>query len=147
MYPLLFIPPDRFWQLPKVRVTADFFVLGVCIPSGFESDGASIPRAMPLYGLLFVLLAHVVSPWFYVLAFICLLALGVFPRFGLSIKAALLHDYELKQDVNNWWPAGVRFLQQMLMDGVPKVIALLAWFFVTVYQIFFAVIRWCKVLK
>lgn len=147
-----FIPPDRFWQFPKIRVTADFVVMGVRIPAGFESDGASVPRALPLVGFLFVFLAHVFSFWFYFPAIICLLALAVFPRFGLSIKAALLHDYELQKNIDSWWVAGVRFRMQMLTDGVPKCIVWLAWLFVTMWQSFFALMRffgvvrmrWCK---
>lgn len=138
----VFVPPEKFWHLPKILVTEDFLVLGVMIPKGFESDGASVPRALPLLGLLCVALGHCLLAWFYVLAVIFLLALAVFPRFGLSINAALLHDYLLQKNINNWWQAGVLFYRQMLIDGVPKAIAWLAWFFVTVWQFYFSLRRY-----
>lgn len=138
---LVFIPPEKFWHLPKILVTEDFLVLGVTITKGFESDGASVPRALPLLGFVCVIIGHLLSAWLYVPAIIFLLALAAFPRFGLSIYAALLHDYLLEKNVNDWWYAGVLFYRQMRIDRVPKLIAWLAWLFVTAWQSYFALKR------
>ncbi len=137
-----FIPAVSFWGSAKVKVNVPTMIQGVVIPSGFISDGASIPRWLPFVGLVCWLLADWLSVWFYIPGLIFLLALALFSRFGLSFNAALLHDYELKSNIDQWWSSGLRFFKQLRHDGIWWWVACIAFVLMTGWQCVFAIKRW-----
>lgn len=61
--------PDRWWQKPQYQLLETIQCAGHWVPSGFISDGATVPRIF----------------W------------PVFPPIGRYLKATLVHDYYLTQ--------------------------------------------------
>ncbi len=138
---LSFLPAEGYFKSARVRLNKDFVIQGRLVPKGFVSDGASIPRWLPLLGLIFLLLADMVSGWFYFPAVIFLLSLVFFARWGIAFWASILHDYELERDVDDWWRAGILFYKQLKEDGMWVVVAEGAFLLMSFWQLCAAIQR------
>ena len=81
----------------------DLHVEGITVPSGFSSDGASVPR------------------FFWRLVFP--------PGDHKALKAAFVHDFLYRTHPEGWTKAAADnlFLKLLLMNGIPKFSAYLAW--------------------
>jgi len=88
------IPPQRWWQRAKWRVSRKAVVSGITIPTGFVTDGASIPWLLRL----------LVSPT------------------GKAMEAATLHDFLLFQlsPTDSRENADWYFLKAMRQCGVKE---------------------------
>lgn len=91
------IPPKRWWQFAKYRTEEDLTVAGVTVPKGFITDGATVSRWWVAAGLLLILAAHMVTDWLYPLGVLAIMLPALFPRVGLALKAAIVHDFLLDQ--------------------------------------------------
>ncbi len=140
---LSLIIPANWWQPAKFITEENQVIQFVSIPAGFVTDGASVPRSLTLLGLLFLIAGHWFMPLF-IPGVLLVLSLALFPRFGKSFRAALLHDYLLQQNPDKWISANIFFLAQLFNDGIHWSRAYTMFAAVTIYQAFMAVIRFLK---
>lgn len=140
---LRLIKPSAWWKPARFETEESRVIYGVHIPAGFETDGASVPWWLPVVGVLFLVAGH----WFW-LCFIpgvfLVLTLSLFPRFGKTFDAALLHDYLLVQKPCEWIYANHLFLQQLLEDKIHPSRAYTMFIAVTGFQFLKSVIRFFK---
>lgn len=134
------ISPDKWYHDTRFKLLDGVTLQGVTVPSGFVSDGASVPRWLPLLGLVLIGFGHY-YPVLFVPGVLLALTLALFPRFGRTLRAAVLHDYLLKQDVDRWHYASVMFLRQLKADGVQRWRCWVMVLFVSLWQCFFAGVR------
>jgi len=122
------------WWLPaRFKTMHDKTLQSVIIPAGFETDGASVPVWLPFFGLGFLCLGY--WHWlFFLPAFLLILALALFPRFGKTFDAALLHDYCLQTNPYQWRRANKLFLRQLKEDGIHRWRAYTMYIAVSIYQ-------------
>lgn len=87
----------------------DLYVEGLTVPSGFASDGASVPRFF----------WRVVFP----------------PGDQKALRAAFIHDWMYRTHPEAWSreSADMLFLKILLDDGMPKLNAVLAWLGVRIF--------------
>jgi len=137
----LILTKPSAWPKPAVYTTDEpRTIYGVHIPAGFETDGASVPWWLPIAGIALLIAGH----WLW-LCFIpgvfLVLTLSLFPRFGKTFDAALLHDYLLVKYPREWKNANHLFLQQLKADGISLWRAYPMFWAVTVYQFFKSLTR------
>ncbi len=114
---LLMIQPSE-WHIPaKFQTLEPVNFNGVEIPAGFVTDGATIPGWLPALGVV-LLLGASWQWWLAVPAVALMLVPALYPRFGTTFHAALLHDYLLESDHGQWSRANRLFYRQMRADGV-----------------------------
>lgn len=130
---LQLIKPSEWWQPAQFKTMHEKTIQGVVIPAGFVTDGASIPFWLPVMGILLLLIAHWL-PVFYIPALGLVLALSLFPRFGKTFDAALLHDFLLTQNPEKWRYANRMFLRQLKADGIHRWRAYTMFCAVSIYQ-------------
>ena len=133
MMNLQLIKPSEWWQPARFKTMNDKCIQGIIIPSGFITDGASVPRWLPVVGCVLLIAGHWL-PIFFVPAFAFILALTFFSRFGKSFDAALLHDFLLQQNPQRWRYANRMFLRQLKADGIRPWRAYTMFLAVSVYQ-------------
>jgi len=141
---LKLIKPERWWLPAKFEIENDRFIQNVKIPKGETTDGASVPFWLPFLGLFFVAIGHVL-PVLYLPALLLIVALAIFPRFGASFDAALLHDFLLRSSPAEWRKANKLFFKQLIHDDIKQWRALTMFYVVTVYQ--FIKVEICRVGK
>ena len=86
---------DDLWVVTEPYFYAPQSGIGIVVPAGFETDGASVPRVL----------------W------------GAIPPFGLHFNAAVVHDALYRSDAANKLPKEICdkiFLEIMERDGVPE---------------------------
>ena len=128
-----FIKPDHWWQNIRFQLLEPMQFRGFVVPAGYVTDGASVPRWLVIIGLLSAAGGH----WYWPLyAFACtmLCAVPLFPRFGRTLEAAVLHDYLLTDTNVGWRWANWRFLQELKYQGIATWRCYLMYAAVTVFQ-------------
>jgi len=130
---LILSRPSAWWKPATFTTDEPRTICGVHIPAGFETDGASVPWWLPIIGVAFLIAGH--WQWLCFMPGVFLvLTLSLFPRFGKTFDAALLHDYLLVQKPHKWVYANGLFLQQLNVDGISTWRAYAMFCAVTVYQ-------------
>lgn len=130
---LQLIAQSQWWQPAQFKTMHDKCIQGITVPAGFVTDGASVPRWLPVLGCILLIAAH----WLYILfvpAIGLILALSLFPRFGQTFDAALLHDFLLTQNPERWRYANRMFLRQLKTDGIHRWRAYTMFCAVSIYQ-------------
>lgn len=89
--PVEVLIPKRWWHPPLYRLLGDMEIVGLVVPKGFVSDGATVPRFL----------------WW------------CFPPVCRYLRAALVHDYLLEQGAG-WRKANDRFRAVLKYTDVPK---------------------------
>ena len=144
MIPVYIIPPARWWQRARYVLQEPVCIGGHCLPKGFETDGASVPRLLAVLGALLVL-----GAWNY--SAIPLLIIGVllmqvvvwFPPIGRYTLAAAVHDYLLTNSSRR--RADREFLRVMVLLDIPPWRRWLMFIAVKIYSYLTAVWRFFSV--
>ncbi|ODS22898.1 hypothetical protein AB835_11645 [Candidatus Endobugula sertula] len=132
---LQLIKPSQWWQPAQFKTMHDKCLQGITVPAGFVTDGASVPRWLPVAGIVLLIAGHWL-PILFIPAIGLILALAMFPRFGKSFDAALLHDFLLQQNPQQWRYANRMFLRQLKTDDLHCWRAYTMFFAVSFYQFF-----------
>lgn len=99
------IPPETTFGKTKYKVVLPFILADVFVPSGFVSDGATVPRFL----------------W------------SVFPPVGRYFAAAVVHDYLLDSGYH-WRYANAKFKEALQTQGVAPWVTTVLYGSVQVYQ-------------
>ncbi len=99
------LPPNKTFGKTKYRVVLPFTLSGVFVPSGFVSDGATVPRFL----------------WW------------LFPPVGRYFAAAIVHDYLLASGYN-WRYANHKFKDALCEQGVAHWVVAVMYSAVQMYQ-------------
>jgi uncharacterized membrane protein YbaN (DUF454 family) len=130
---LQLIKPSEWWQSAQFKTMHSRQLQGITIPAEFVTDGASIPRWLPVAGIVLLMIGHWL-PLLFVPAIALVLALALFPRFGKTFDAALLHDFLLQKNPQEWRYANRMFLRQLKTDGIHRWRAYTMFIAVSLYQ-------------
>ena len=128
-----FILPDHWRQSIRFRLDEALVFQDHTVPAGYITDGATVPRSLVVFGLAFAAAGHWHWGWF-IPAVMMLCAVPLFPRFGRTLRAAVLHDYLLTDTNVSWQWANWRFFVELERQGITFWRCLAMYAAVTLYQ-------------
>lgn len=85
---------DRWYHRSKYRLLEDVHIAGRSIPSGFISDGASVPGFQFII-FLWLLIWAIGIPGYNLIILAGIFVVSYFPAIGRYAKATFLHDFIL----------------------------------------------------
>lgn len=105
---------EKWWERTRYRLINPLAIGIYSAPSGFVTDGATVPRVLSILGAVLVVFGKSSESWCCVLTGL-LLMLGVvwFPPVGRYMKAAIIHDHLLALHPNNRHLADRAFIDVM----------------------------------
>ena len=94
------VPARYFYGYARFRLEEDVIMSDTTVPKGYISDGASIPRSLTVLGLFIVLICCKYDYLSGVLAGSLLTVIPVtFPKINMYFKAAVVHDYQITENL------------------------------------------------
>lgn len=114
------VPPKEWYQSTHYILEEMFELVGVRVPVGLKTDGATISRWFTPAGLLLLVLAYFIGVWwFFSLSLIVLLIPTVFPKLGRYTAAAFLHDHLWDKNTGRHY-ANRKFKQAMIESDIQR---------------------------